>query len=1006
MQVYDRSVGEVSETKPAETAATETGDIERSRDGAALSPGDTLGRYIVRRPLGAGGMGEVYSAFDLELDREVAVKVLRADVAGSNAAGSRRARLVREAQTQAKLSHPNVISVLDVGTVGDQVFVAMEYVEGTTLGTWTHERGWRQVLRAYHEAGRGLAAAHHVGLIHRDFKPDNVLVGRDGRIRVTDFGLARAIDAEDADGGGSGDPISVSLTVTGSVLGTPRYMAPEQHRGERAGTRSDQFSFCVALYEALYGSHPFAAPGADSKAMKSAVCGGELREASGTEVPSWVRRVVLRGLSPDVDERFPDMDALLAELMRDPIARRRRRLVAGGAVVVVAGVSAAFAFLLATRGGSAPACSTAGARFAEVWNDEVRATARAAFEATGLDAAVPAFDRAAADLDRYAQAWVAERDDACQATMVREEQTERLMDLRVACLDERLAQAAAVVALFVDADRPMVSNAIDAVGALRSIAACGNADALTSRFDPPGDDIADSVATERERLAEAKANESAGRFDTAREVTTAVVARSRALGYRPLEAEAVFQLANLQRVAGELDEAAKTLDEAARVAAAAGHVAIAAEAWSTMVWVVGYRQEKYDEGHKDARHAEAHLELLGNEPEAKARLLSNEALIFYAESKPKQALALYEQAIGLLEHTESAEIQLASVLNNLGGLYQTMTQFDQAEIAHQRALEIRIRKLGEKHPHVAASLNNLGQLRDATGDYETALGYYRRAIAIGEAIFGPRHESVALYLQNLGEVLRKIGKGDEALASQQRALEIRLEVFGEQHPDVAASHETLANAFGAVGRLDEAVTHYEQALKIREALGAKNTDLATIHNNLGTTERNRKNYDAAMRHFDQAKTIFIEAAGADHPYVGVALFNIANVQSDRGDLTDAHESYQQALSIMETKLGAEHPFVAYPLTGMGENLRRMKKYARAVAPLERALRIREATQGEPLTLATTRFHLGQVLWELGRERKRAHALVTAAESDLKVAGGAGTDELEEVSAWLGKHLAP
>lgn len=1000
-------MGDPSETEAAETAATAGDDAGRSSDRSAVSPGDTFGRYIVRRLLGAGGMGEVYLAFDPELDREVAVKVLRADVAGSKAAGARRARLVREAQTQAKLSHPNVISVLDVGTVGDQVFVAMEYVEGTTLGAWTRasERTWQQLLRVYIEAGRGLAAAHHVGLIHRDFKPDNVLVGRDGRIRVTDFGLARAVDADDPDSSPGGVSSSVSLTATGSVLGTPRYMSPEQHRGEKTGTKSDQFSFCVALFEALYGAHPFAPKGTDSKGMRAAVCDGQLRDID-AGVPTWVRRVLERGLSVAADDRFASMDALLAALSRDPAARRRRRVIAVGAGLGVAAVSAGLAFVVATRGGSTPACATVADAFGEVWNDESRAAARAAFEATGLDAAVPAFERAATNLDAYQDAWIAQRTDACEATMVREEQTERLMDLRIACLDERLEQVRGVVSLFGEADRPLVSKAVDAVGALLPVAACGEVDALTSRFDPPGDDIAGAVAQERKRIARAKAIESAGRVDEARELITTAVARSRELAYRPLEAEAVFALAMLQRLAGELDEAEKTLDEAARIAAASGHVAIEAEAWSILVWVVGYRHKRFEEGHKNARHADAHLELLGNDPTVKARLLSNEALVFYAEGKNDEALALYLQAIALLDKTESADVQLASVLNNLGGLYQAMARYDDAEVAHQRALDIRIRELGEKHPHVAASFNNLGQLRDATGDYEEALAYHRRAIAIREAIVGPEHESVALSLQNMGEVLRKVGKGAEAVEAQKRSLAIRIAAFGEEHPDVADSRETLANAYGSVGRLDDAVAEYEKALATREALGAANTELATILNNLGTTERNRKNYDAAMRYFERAKKIFIEAAGPDHPYVGIAQFNIANVQSDRGDLDDAHASYQQALSIMEAKLGESHPFVAYPLTGMGENLRLMKKYARAVAPLERALKIRESKEGEPLTLATTRFHLGQVLWELRRDRARAHELVRSAEAGLRAAGGAGTDELETVAAWLADHPAP
>ncbi|MFY0580423.1 serine/threonine-protein kinase [Cystobacter fuscus] len=241
---------------------------------ATLGRGTALDRYVVLEPLGQGGMGMVYAAYDSVLDRKVALKLLPpGDVDGDTEMTSGRARLLREAQAMARLSHPNVVAVYDVHQHGLQVFMAMELVEGQTLLQWQRQqkRGWKEILAAFLSAGRGLAAAHAAGLVHRDFKPTNVLVGKDGRVRVTDFGLARTHNAppeepsepEPSPGTRDTSPVKahsmleLELTQRGAVLGTPAYMAPEQFRGAAADARSDQFSFAVSLWEALYGERPF-----------------------------------------------------------------------------------------------------------------------------------------------------------------------------------------------------------------------------------------------------------------------------------------------------------------------------------------------------------------------------------------------------------------------------------------------------------------------------------------------------------------------------------------------------------------------------------------------------------------------------------------------------------------------------------------------------------------------------------------------------------------------------
>jgi predicted Ser/Thr protein kinase len=326
-----------------------------ARDDVAVQAGTRVGRYVVDRLVGRGSMGAVYAATDPDLDRRVAVKLLRADTWSDDARRLMRARLLREAQAMARLSHPEVITVYDVGTFGDQLFVAMEYIEGETLRRWraAGHRTHAEILAVYERAGSGLAAAHEAGLVHRDFKPDNVLVGRDGRVRVTDFGLARMVHEADApvpksaedEEGSSEEGLTITLTRTGTLLGTPAYMAPEQLRGGGADARSDVFSFCVALYEALYGERPF--DGSTVLVLQAAIEAGAVRRAAiTTRVPGWVRAILLRGLRAAPEERFSSMRKLLDALRTAHATWRRRNgllgaLLAGalGLTVLATGIS-------------------------------------------------------------------------------------------------------------------------------------------------------------------------------------------------------------------------------------------------------------------------------------------------------------------------------------------------------------------------------------------------------------------------------------------------------------------------------------------------------------------------------------------------------------------------------------------------------------------------------------------------------------------------------------------
>jgi hypothetical protein len=415
--------GDRSDDELARTATAPGSTSEPATAATPLELGTTLARYRLERALGEGGMGMVYAAFDPDLERRVAVKVLRTT---EDAGDEARQRLLREARAMARLTHPNVVTVHEVGTASGRDYVAMELIEGETLAEWLRaaKRSPEEVLTTFLLAGRGLAAAHAAGLVHRDFKPHNVLRQRDGRICVTDFGLARGVEVAAAleatlklgkSAASDRTPSSLSgLTVTGSVLGTPAYMAPEQWSGGTVGPAADQFAFCVALWEALAGERPFG--GATFEDLKAEVQRGPAA-VDDSKLPRRVRAVLRRGLDPDPAKRWPSMDALLHALAR----RDRRRFFA--LTAASCGVVAAAIAFVALRGGrTVPACEPPARAVDDVWSPEMAAVLAAAGRGEVRDA-----------IDKDVASWRGQREQACTAGPDQR-------PARLACLDGVLAR--------------------------------------------------------------------------------------------------------------------------------------------------------------------------------------------------------------------------------------------------------------------------------------------------------------------------------------------------------------------------------------------------------------------------------------------------------------------------------------------------------------------------------------------------------------------------------------
>lgn len=839
------------ERTPSGAAAvpTETVDeappVERRAALEHLEAGATLGRYVVLERLGSGGMGVVYAAHDHELDRTVALKILRQDRGSSPEA---QARLLREARAMAQLAHPHVAVVHDVGTVQGRVFVAMERVEGETLRSWiTRERPpWRQVLAAFVAAGRGLAAAHAAGLVHRDFKPENVMVGRDGRVRVLDFGLARRTGGDDersrdgapASAEGTGTPaVATPLTAAGSVLGTPAYMAPEQHLGRTASALSDQFSFATALYEALYGEHPFQAP-TPHRVRERIVAGEVSPPPAGAPVPPWLRRVLLRALAADPAARFATMEELLAALERDPGARRRRLMTAAA---VVAALAAAIFLFLRQAGGPAGLCSGGEAKMDQVWGDGRRAGVQEVLLASGRPYAAAVWQAVAARLDAYATDWAAMYRQACEATHLRGEQSPELLDRRMSCLERRRLELAALVEGFTDrgggAGAPLVDQAVEAVSSLRGLAECADAETLLARVPPPPGEARRRVAAVEERLARVKALGDLSRFEASLDLAQEVVAEARSAGYPPLEAEALALEGEALEQLGRYEDSAARFRDALLAAEAGGDDPQRVRTALRLAWVAGYHPGDPEAGRNWIQLAEATVQRLGGNRELAALVARNQAVLAAQEGRYAEAVTHGEAALEAIAATLGMDsYEAAEVSTNLGLALTYLGRYDEALRRHGQALTTYRRLFGLEHPAVADVLANVAGVHFSRQDPAAALAADQEALAIRRRVLPPDHPSTARSLNNVAQALQNLGRTAEARERQREALAMLERTLGPDHPDVAGLVNNLAFSERKAGHLEAAEAAYRRSLAgFEAALGPDHPVLAYPLTGLGGT---------------------------------------------------------------------------------------------------------------------------------------------------------------------------
>jgi eukaryotic-like serine/threonine-protein kinase len=771
-------------------AAGSGGSPRLQLDAPALAKGASFGRYVILELVGRGGMGEVYAAYDPQLDRKVALKLLRRASDDSTPLATGRERLLREAKAIARLSHPNVVVVHDAGEIGDRVFLAMEFIDGATLAEWLHAqpRSVDEIRDAFAAAGAGLAAAHHAGLVHRDFKPQNVMVGRDGAIRVMDFGLASDTGRDTGDAGGEAvvgatdeapSDSTVALTRTGMLLGTPLYMSPEQLLGQGTDARTDQFSFCVALYHALYGERPFASE--SLKVLLEAVIAGRVREPpKKARVPAYLRKLLLRGLAREPTNRFPSMSALLEALRADPLRRRHRLAVgAGVALLAVAAVTATFRATTTSQ----RLCQGANERLAGAWeltpDGSRRQAMRAAFTASGSPFADESSKRVFGILDDYAKRWVAAYTDACEATHVRGDQSSEVLDLRMACLDGSRSAVRALTGVLSTPDKDVVLQSINAARELPLLDRCSNVTALRAAVAPPADaETQKRVEDIRTGLAEVRALGHTGQFAEAERKATPLVAAARATGYRPVLADALGALGWTQTMRHDPVKAPIALEEAVWSALSAHRDETALESAAMLVSAVGGDLGRYEEAATWDRLGQALFDRLGPGHErAGAWLLMSRARVNLAR-----------------------------------GRYQAQLDDTRAAIA------LYAKALPPDHPDVAIAWYSLAEGLRNTGDLRGAGEAGAKGVELSRKAYGDRNPLSAESYVNYGEVLVDLGRHGEAEPMLRTAVDLMTERFGPDHPYVAYALLPLGRSLVATGHAVEAVSHLERALRIRERL--------------------------------------------------------------------------------------------------------------------------------------------------------------------------------------------
>lgn len=902
----------------------------------------SIGRFEILGQLGHGGMGIVLRARDPELGRDLAIKLLRPDLSSS--------ALEREAQAMAKLSHPNVVTIYEVGRLDGRPYIAMELVVGETLRGWmttSRRHAWQKVIATFVAAGRGLAAAHAAGLVHRDFKPENVLLGRDGRPRVGDFGLVS----------NNVEAVSEPTTrTTAGATGTPAYMAPEQWRATAVDARADQFAFAVSLWEALWGARPF--PGETSESLRRAVTGEhEPVLASRARVPSRIEQALRRALAKSPDDRWPDLASLLDELER--AARRSSTwtiaAATGGGVAAV--VVASFLLLR-----SSPEECPVSDRADEVWSDAVRARLEA--NASTID---PALGRArvaaiASKLDRDVAAWRVAGVDACRANRIDRRDSDSLYDARVRCLDTWLEELRATVALLERAtDLASIDRAVAATQGLPAVDRCADTTSLSRAplLVPQHRAEASAITTEVARAYVARIG---GQRADLVDNTAKLVVRARAIDHAPTLASALREHAESLIAVEDYAASRTVLKETAEVAARAGDDELTAIAWLTTIRVLQHLRRP-DEALAIVDVARAAVVRAGNDLPYRVALASYEASLIGGRGQAPRAIELLEAARKLL-------------------------------------VEAGADKPGSEHAHLLSTiLMTTGNAYGSARRYDDSIAMFRQAIALRESLVGKDHPDLVDAHMNIAESYKRSSRPAQALEAATEAARIAEARIGKSIA-LARTWSKIGGFHALLDKPADGLVWFDKAIALVKQLDPDNAAvLESMLGDRGFALRSLERFDDAIASYSEAIAL-VERRGLKTINPSGHWFNRAGTRKEKRDFEGALVDYRRAIEIALAQPAGVHFYAVQPLLGEGECLVHLKRPGEAIAPLERALAM-DAPPGQSRFKPIGRFFLARALAESGRDMPRAIREARAARAEL-VASRLNPDWIPAIDEFL-KH---
>lgn len=747
-----------------------------------IAIGDRVGRFVIIEWLGAGGMGVVYKAFDPDLDRNIALKVLHEEEGHSSDA------LLREAKLAAQVASTRVVAIYDVGVDRGRIFLAMELVQGATLSEWCRpDIPLDSVLAVVVEAGEGLAAAHRAGIVHGDFKPANVLVG-DGHAKVTDFGLGGGTDASEA-------------SRTG---GTPRYMGPDQATANGPSALADQFSFAVTAWEVLTGSHPFLGEGEAGPLTPARRIRGE---ESARSIPRRIRKVLERALAFDPTERFSDMDALLAALRP-----RRRRTV--WLSVAFASLLAVVAFARSELTRSSDPCAGMTAHLRGIWDASQKETVRQRLLETKLPFAAPAWSAVEQSLDEFTARWLEQRSEICRMTSVRKEQSEAVLDARMGCLDDELRQVRFEITVASHIEPKELAPLVASLSQLPRPERCRNV-TTDGRFKPPDAKAAELFEATKMRLAEAEALRWNFRRQAAIEPARVAVAGAHELGWMAGEAYALAIVG-----AGELwnggPTALTTLTEALERAEDADDRASRADILlQTMSALV--EADHAIEASAIAPVAHAAVRRMGNDAASVARYENTLGRVEDARGNHARAAERFHAAANAFAAQAGPDdFWVLAMRSNEARALSLQGRPDLAVIEHEDVLERLTRRYG-LHPVRAKVLVSLADAHLELHRFEDALRTSDLAAEMLSSLGDEATASQAVNLAGRGLALAGVGRTKEGLAALRAARDIRARLYGPKHTLTAELLMDLAHVHAQRGESELAATATRQALDIYDA---------------------------------------------------------------------------------------------------------------------------------------------------------------------------------------------